>query len=58
MKVELSFKILTREIIDLTDYGYDESITFESLTDDQQNEITDSFRESIIPDVYFRDLKD
>ena len=51
MQVTLIFKAVSTETIDLVDYGYSEDISFDDLTEEQQNEITDPLRESIIPDL-------
>lgn len=45
-RVELSFFSVSE--IDLEDYGHDEETRFEDLTEDQQNEITDSLRDETI----------
>lgn len=45
-RVELSFFSVSE--IDLEDYGHNEEIRFEDLTEDQQNEITDSLRNEAI----------
>ena len=43
MKAELKFSIdTTKEIIDLEDYGYDEDVTWEDLSEDEKCEVKDS----------------
>lgn len=49
MQVTLIFKAVSTETIDLVDYGYSEDTSFDDLTEEQQNEITDPLREAIIP---------
>lgn len=51
MQVTLIFKAVSTETIDLVDYGYSEDTSFDDLTEEQQNEITDPLREAIIPDL-------
>lgn len=46
MKVTLIFRAFQIETIDLIDYGYASNIKFEDLTEQQQQEITNSIVES------------
>lgn len=42
VKIEYTFTAPSTEIIDLKDYGYDAEKSWEDLTYEEQNEITDS----------------
>lgn len=43
MKAIVKYKVnIITEEIDLEDYGHDEDVRFEDLTEDEQNHITDS----------------
>lgn len=46
------------DIIDLTDYGHDENVKFEDLTEDEQNEITDNLRDEVIVNAIVETIDD
>lgn len=50
MKIRIVYKpSIIEEDVDLTDYGYDEDVDWDSLTVEQQNDILDPLREVNIP---------
>ncbi len=52
MKVNIEYDIrYWIKQIDLVDYGYDNNITWESLTEDQQLEITNSLYDEIVINI-------
>ena len=53
MKAKVEYSLNNNiETIDLTDYGYDDNVKFEDLTEEQQNEIVDNLRAEKIIHVF------
>lgn len=55
--VKYSLGKLQQEI-DLVDYGYDEDVKFEDLTEEEQNEILDPLREENIANASVQTIED
>ncbi len=53
MKVEIKFTLNTSEMIDLSEYGYDEDAKWDDLTEDEQTEILDPLREALVTDIMY-----
>ena len=56
MKIKVTLHAEVTE--DLTFHGYDEDRTWDSLTDDEQNEVLDSIREQTIVDVSIKPINE
>lgn len=52
MIYQITLKLLATETVDLTDYGHDENVKWEDLTEQEQSDITDGLREqNNIPEI-------
>lgn len=59
MKVQVKFSVpVSIDVIDLADYGYDNETRFEDLSEDEQNEITDSLRDGMIVNASCKTIED
>ncbi len=51
MKVKLTLKLNVNQVLDLTEYGYENDVRWGDLSEDEQNDITDGIRNEYIADI-------
>jgi len=56
MKAQVEIKYSSTLTIDLTDYGYDENVKFEDLTENEQFEITDPLLDEVVANITVKTL--
>jgi hypothetical protein len=56
MKVRIRLTLNVNQVIDLTDYGYDEDVKWSDLSEDDQNVITDALRDENIASLSVEEM--
>ena len=51
MKVKLTLKLNVNQVLNLTDYGYENDVKWSDLSEDEQNDITDRIRDEYVADI-------
>ena len=51
MKVKLTLKLNVNQVLNLTDYGYENDVKWSDLSEDEQNDITDGIRDEHVADI-------
>jgi hypothetical protein len=56
MKVKIRLTLNVNQVLDLTDYGYDEDVKWSDLSEDDQNEITDALRDENVANLSVEEM--
>lgn len=51
MKVKLTLKLNVNQVLDLTEYGYENDVRWSDLSEEEQNDITDGIRDEYVADI-------
>jgi hypothetical protein len=51
MKVKLTLKLNVNQVLDLTEYGYENDVRWSDLSEDEQNDITDGIRDEYVAEI-------
>lgn len=56
MKVKLTLKLNVNQVLDLTEYGYENDVRWSDLSEDEQNDITDGIRNEYVADISINEI--
>ena len=58
MKARVKIEYVEYLTIDLSDYGHDENVNYEDLSEEEKDEISDHLREEVIVSVRIETIND